>query len=979
MINEDVIRKELSSRRFRSVDLEALRELNTAIKTTPQVMKNLAKKYNIPVEYSPQLILLIAYETFIENSVNIANRERDIEMALGKYDIQRKYDKVARFANRQTDNLQQLAEETSQLGGIAKTSATESNVRLIQKNLNAIRQSLVAYNTAQRKIIDLQAERDALLENLSQLREQLTSKEASMKETKANIDRLKRQIAEIKQSHLNEITGATIKYNEMTEQRTHYKRENEKLLKKIKSLEKKELELTQQLLAHGSQYTPQQQQTLKFELEKIRAEFNELRERYSVNERQLTAKEREIEQLKGELAKFDGRFSEGNNTVQLLRNEITRLETAREEKDRINDNRVKELETELERARSELATKTTGLDSVNPEIQLLMTEITTLKNTNAQQKRDDRMQINDLKKEIIKLQQNVVALNDLKNQNEAEIQQLQLAKSQDIETLNAIRQELQLKRGEIGALQSDSVVMADRCNMERAQCASNIAQLNELRADVLKKIETQRVLSLTYNQSLIENEAKIEGYKKIIENLESQLQLQPEIQNSTLLNNRIRELQQELERANNLKVEWEEERKRLDDEIKRQEELLRQNEANYRKSLDDERKKLIDETDVLTNRVTELETQQIKANAQIQELQTVNENLNVRLRETQVSDGDQLISMSKTNVELANAQRELKKLNNKCLELEQDLKDKQMEYDQLLAEKTDIQARLEVGDNTTATMRASIESIIQKAKDNKIYPNLFEKIYATDGSLSIESFFEAINTMMTHFKLRSEEERKTTKKPSSKPPKRALPIKEKKSVIKRQKPEVVKPLKRMMNEMIVEETIEQVIQSSGAQSSEPSTSAAAAAADVVMIDEEMREDKKKITRERLMNKKPAGLRRIELIYKRSFLGMLKYLKRINTDSLIVSIESQNNWMSDDELVAIRNNLRAIKKEKNEQIDRITRKIKSNEDALLLASPTTDTASFTNKLKYNESFKSIIDDLYDRYTKESKKLTTKLKI
>lgn len=669
MINEDIIRQQLSSRKFKAIDLEALRELNDAVKMTPQAMKALATKYNISVDYSPQLILLIAYETFIENSVNVVNRDRDIEVALEKYDIERKYDKIADFTNRQSESLRQLAEESKQLGGVSKVSQTESNTALIQKNLNSIRQSLVDYNMAKQKIKSLQTERDDSMKNLAELREKLTEKERSIIEARSEIDRLRRTIAELEEVHLSELAAATIRYGELNEQKASERVADKKL---------------------------------EYELNRVRSNYNA-----------------EMERLRGE----------------------------------------------------------------------------------------------------------ITLLNGAKVANEEEIRRLRLVEEQNIKTLDTLRENLRLKEHQFLELESNATLEVER---NKQQCARNEVELITLQTELTKKLETQKQLSLTFNKAVHTYDARIEEYRTIISGLQNQLLANPE----------TRDLQERLNAAESDKYElkmqiqnlrqnfesqieeWENERKNLQDEIQRQNEALGSEDACR------------DERLQLTSKIQALENEQIQANAKIKQLQTVNENLSVRIREREQTEGEESIKMSKISSDLANTQREHKKMKNKFTELEQDLKEKQTEYNNLQKSYKECQSKFSTASKLVILTKTNIDRIIKQAKENKIYPRLFEKIYDTNGDIVIKLFFDAISTMMTNFKRVSQENRERSDQASGKRPKLA----EKQTFAKRSKP-VDK-----MSEKLIDETIENVIKSSGATEA---AAAAAAAAPAPLDDEDVEMVEKK--------------------------------------------------------------------------------------------------------------------------------------
>lgn len=669
MINEDIIRQQLSSRKFKAIDLEALRELNDAVKMTPQAMKALATKYNISVDYSPQLILLIAYETFIENSVNVVNRDRDIEVALEKYDIERKYDKIADFTNRQSESLRQLAEESKQLGGVSKVSQTESNTALIQKNLNSIRQSLVDYNMAKQKIKSLQTERDDSMKNLAELREKLTEKERSIIEARSEIDRLRRTIAELEEVHLSELAAATIRYGELNEQKASERVADKKL---------------------------------EYELNRVRSNYNA-----------------EMERLRGE----------------------------------------------------------------------------------------------------------ITLLNGAKVANEEEIRRLRLVEEQNIKTLDTLRENLRLKEHQFLELESNATLEVER---NKQQCARNEVELITLQTELTKKLETQKQLSLTFNKAVHTYDARIEEYRTIISGLQNQLLANPE----------TRDLQERLNAAESDKYElkmqiqnlrqnfesqieeWENERKNLQDEIQRQNEALGSEDACR------------DERLQLTSKIQALENEQIQANAKIKQLQTVNENLSVRIREREQTEGEESIKMSKISSDLANTQREHKKMKNKFTELEQDLKEKQTEYNNLQKSYKECQSKFSTASKLVILTKTNIDRIIKQAKENKIYPRLFEKIYDTNGDIVIKLFFDAISTMMTNFKRVSQENRERSDQASGKRPKLA----EKQTLAKRSKP-VDK-----MSEKLIDETIENVIKSSGATEA---AAAAAAAAPAPLDDEDVEMVEKK--------------------------------------------------------------------------------------------------------------------------------------
>lgn len=669
MINEDIIRQQLSSRKFKAIDLEALRELNDAVKMTPQAMKALATKYNISVDYSPQLILLIAYETFIENSVNVVNRDRDIEVALEKYDIERKYDKIADFTNRQSESLRQLAEESKQLGGVSKVSQTESNTALIQKNLNSIRQSLVDYNMAKQKIKSLQTERDDSMRNLAELREKLTEKERSIIEARSEIDRLRRTIAELEEVHLSELAAATIRYGELNEQKASERVADKKL---------------------------------EYELNRVRSNYNA-----------------EMERLRGE----------------------------------------------------------------------------------------------------------ITLLNGAKVANEEEIRRLRLVEEQNIKTLDTLRENLRLKEHQFLELESNATLEVER---NKQQCARNEVELITLQTELTKKLETQKQLSLTFNKAVHTYDARIEEYRTIISGLQNQLLANPE----------TRDLQERLNAAESDKYElkmqiqnlrqnfesqieeWENERKNLQDEIQRQNEALGSEDACR------------DERLQLTSKIQALENEQIQANAKIKQLQTVNENLSVRIREREQTEGEESIKMSKISSDLANTQREHKKMKNKFTELEQDLKEKQTEYNNLQKSYKECQSKFSTASKLVILTKTNIDRIIKQAKENKIYPRLFEKIYDTNGDIVIKLFFDAISTMMTNFKRVSQENRERSDQASGKRPKLA----EKQTFAKRSKP-VDK-----MSEKLIDETIENVIKSSGATEA---AAAAAAAAPAPLDDEDVEMVEKK--------------------------------------------------------------------------------------------------------------------------------------
>lgn len=122
-----------------------------------------------------------------------------------------------------------------------------------------------------------------------------------------------------------------------------------------------------------------------------------------------------------------------------------------------------------------------------------------------------------------------------------------------------------------------------------------------------------------------------------------------------------------------------------------------------------------------------------------------------------------------------------------------------------------------------------------------------------------------------------------------------------------------------------------------------------------------------------MREKPVYLRQIERFLKKSLLNQLKYLNKIDTKSLMSSIESR---ATNEELVSIHSNLKAIERQKDELSKKIKDKIKFNEDTLLHSSLSTNRRSYSSKMCGDTHFKPMIDELYLKRNKEAKRLSVK---